>query len=332
MDYAKRVIEEISKLFSQKQTTPFFSPHSRIKRKNEGGRVEPNAKTKVALHPTFFLAGVFYSLTGDLPFFLMSTLIALEHELAHAFAAARLGYRLNSIYLMPYGAVIDGDLTDITLKDEILVALAGPFCNLFTALGFAALWWFYPTSYAYTDSACFLSLSVALVNFLPAYPLDGGRILKCALTLRLANTKNTPFQTALRRAQKICTVVTLLLSVLLLAFFFLLAKRGTLNYSVLGFVFFLVVGGLSKKEDARYLKIGYSNLSALSRGVEVRRVAVLQTTPLKSVLRYLCQGKYLLLEVYDNNERLLGEIRQSDFSDAFKSASIYTQIGEILPK
>jgi stage IV sporulation protein FB len=231
---------------------------------------------------------------------------------------------------MPYGAVIDGDLTDITLKDEILVALAGPFCNVFTAFGFAALWWFYPTSYAYTDTACFLSLSVALVNLLPAYPLDGGRILKCALTLRLCNGKTIPFQTALRRAEKICVIVTLCLSFLLLLCFFLLAKEGTLNYSVLGFVFFLVVGSFSKKEDARYLKIGYSNLSALSRGVEVRRVAVLNVTPLKSVLRYFSQGKYLLLEVYDKDERLLGEIRQSDFFEAFKTASIYTQVGEIL--
>jgi hypothetical protein len=48
-------------------------------------------KTRVTLHPAFFLAGVFYSLTGDLPVFLMTAIIALEHELAHAFAAARLG-------------------------------------------------------------------------------------------------------------------------------------------------------------------------------------------------------------------------------------------------
>ena len=326
------MIEAFSKLFSAKRLNPFFTPRSRLKNQKDGGRVEMNEKTKVALHPTFFLAGVFYSLTGDLPFFLMSTLVALEHELAHAFAAARLGYRLNSIYLMPYGAVIDGDLTDLTLKDEILVAIAGPLCNLFTALGFAALWWFYPTSYAYTDQACFLSLSVALVNFLPAYPLDGGRVLKCALTLRFATAKRQPFQTAVRRAEKVCRLVTIFLSALLFIGFCLLARRGTLNYSVLGFVFFLVAGSLSKNKDARYSKIGYSHLSALARGMEIKRVAVLKSTPLKSVLRYLCQGKYLLLEVYDHQERLVGEMRQTQFCEALKSSSIYTPIGEILPK
>ncbi len=328
------MIEELSKFFIEKKgfNKPFFSPRSHVKTKKQGGRVEYNEKTKVLLHPTFFLAGVFYSLTGDLPFFLMTTLVALEHELAHAFAAARLGYKLNSIYLMPYGAVIDGDLTDVTLTDEIQVALAGPLCNFFTALAFASLWWFYPISYAYTDTACFLSLSIALVNLLPAYPLDGGRILKCALTLRLMKGKTKEQVDAEKKAEKLCAIITIILSVLLVFSFLYLAKRGTRNYSVLGFVFFLMVGCLGKKQDARYLKIGYSNLSALSRGVEIRRVAVLVSTPLKSVLRYLCQGKYLLLEVYDGNEKKVGEIRQSDFCEIFKNASIYTKIGDILPK
>ena len=334
MGYTSQVIEELSKFFIEKKgfNKPFFSPRSRVKNKNQGYRVENNEKTKIVLHPTFFLAGVFYSLTGDLPFFLMTTLVALEHELAHAFASARLGYKLNSIYLMPYGAVIDGDLTDVSLTDEIQVAIAGPLCNLFTALGFASLWWFYPISYAYTDTACFLSLSVALVNLLPAYPLDGGRILKCALILKLSRGKHKEQGRAERKAERICAVITALLSVLLVLVFFYLAKRGTPNYSVLGFVFFLLVGCFGKKQDARYLKMGYSNLSALSRGVEIKRVAVLESTPLKSVLRYLCQGKYLLLEVYDGNEKKLGEVRQSEFCEIFKTASIYTKIGEILPK
>lgn len=332
MGIVEQVIHTLKNSASLKNTGSLKPLFSRLKFKNGGGRGESNEKTKLFLHPTFFLAGVFYSLTGDLPFFLMTTLVALEHELAHAFSASALGYRLNKIYLMPYGAVIDGDLTDVTLSDEIRVALAGPLCNLFTALAFGALWWFYPTSYAYTDTACFLSLSVALVNFLPAYPLDGGRILKCFLTLRFSNGKIGANTSAERKAEKVCAVVTLVTATLLLACFFALAKRGTYNYTVLGFTFFLIVGQFSKNTDARYSKISYSNLSALARGVEIRRVAVLESTPLKSVLRYLCQGKYLLLEVYDAQEKRIGELRQSEFAEIFKSSSLYAPIGDIFTK
>ncbi len=305
------------------------------KSKNDGGMYERTQKTSVSLHPMFFLVGIFYSLTGELPFFIMTALVALEHELAHAFAAARLGYRLNKIVLMPYGAVIDGDLKDISLKDEIVVAVSGPLCNLFTAAGFAALWWFFPSTYPYTDSACFLSLSIAIVNLLPAYPLDGGRVLKCVLQLYLFNVqgkKQGEKTDVARRAQVVCAAVAIVISALLLWAFFALLRGGTPNYTILGFAFFLVVGAFGTRADARYLKVNFSNLSALGRGVEIRRVAVLDETPVKSALRYLCRGKYLILDVYDRRERYLGEVRQSDFSEFFSQTSIYAPLGEILTK
>ena len=98
---------------------------------------------------------------------MLSCLVAVQHECAHAFAAAKLGYKLNKIVLMPFGAVIDGDMRGITFKDEIFVAICGPLCNLITAAFFVAVWWFAPTMYAFTDTAFYSSLAIALVNLLP---------------------------------------------------------------------------------------------------------------------------------------------------------------------
>ena len=155
------------------------SPQSAKCRKTRARRVRKALK----VHPLFLLLGVYYCFIGELPLFLLSALVALQHECAHAFAAAKLGYRLDRVVLMPYGAVIDGDLSGISFKDEIFVAVWGPLCNLVTAAGFAALWWIYPTAYAFTDTACYVSLAVALVNLIPAYPLDGGRVLRAALAM-----------------------------------------------------------------------------------------------------------------------------------------------------
>ena len=141
------------------------------------------------LHPLFLIVGVWYAFTGELFLFLLSALVAVQHECAHAFAAYKLGYKLNAIVLMPFGAVIDGDMKGISFKDEIYVALCGPFCNLITAVFFVALWWFIPTMYAFTDTVFYASLSIALVNFLPAYPLDGGRVLYCLLVNTFSKTQ-----------------------------------------------------------------------------------------------------------------------------------------------
>ena len=328
------------------QTTEWVKPRMRgflptrlllsAKTANDGGKYEPSEKIRISIHPLFFLMGIFYSFIGELPLFLMSVIIAIEHELAHAISASRLGYQLNKIVLMPYGAVIDGDLKEISLKDELSVALAGPLCNFLTAGAFAALWWFYPTAYAFTDTACFLSLSIALVNLIPAYPLDGGRVLKCILTAWILShdkDKNASgTQTAERKAEGICRGVAFWTSVLLGVVFLLLFIRGERNYTLLIFAIFLGVGSIPSKQDAVYTKVNFSNLSALDHGLEIRRVAVSEDAPIKSVLRYLCRGKYLILEVYDKKERYRGEIRQSGLAEFFASASLYAKIGEMLER
>ncbi len=267
------------------------------------------------LHPLFLLFGVYYCFKGELFLFLLSALVAIQHECAHAFAAAKLGYKLNKIVLMPFGAVIDGDLKGISLKDEIFVAACGPLCNLLTALVFVAIWWLKPTMYAFTDTACFSSLSIALVNLLPAYPLDGGRILQCLLARGFLKSEPNE-QKAERKAAKIGQFITLGIATLLAIIFIAQAKKGSPNITLLVFSIFLFVGmfGTSEK-DAVYGKMNISLKGALKKGIEVRYVAVLDNTPIKDCLRFLAKGSYLVLVVYDKEENFLFELPQNHLSE-----------------
>lgn len=282
------------------------------------------------LHPLFLLVGAWYCFKGELFLFLMSCLVAIQHECAHAFAAAKLGYKLNKIVLMPFGAMIDGDLRGASFKDEIVIALYGPLCNLFTAAFFAAIWWFTPDTYAFTDTACFSSLSVALVNFLPAYPLDGGRILRCALARsfmkRYADTGK-----AERKAAKICNAVSFTLAGLIFTAFIVGIIRKDVNLSLLPFASFLLFGAIGNKNNpAAYEKIDFSCGNAMKKGVELRRVAVLESCPVKDVLRYVTAGCYLVLEVYDDNEKKRFELPQNELAEYFQRApSPYTTLAEL---
>lgn len=247
----------------------------------------------------------------------MSALVALQHECAHAFAAAKLGYRLRQIVLMPYGAVIDGDLQGISLKDEIFVALCGPLCNLLTAVFFVALWWLAPTVYAFTDTACYSSLAIALVNLLPAYPLDGGRIFQCALA-RLFLKNNPEERKAERKARQICRFITLLFGILTTLVFLVQCVRKKPNFTLLAFGIFLWLGGLGNKEkNAVYDKIDISCRDVLKKGVEIRRVAVSQDCPIKDAFRFIAKGSYLVLEVYDEQEEKLFDLPQNELSALF---------------
>lgn len=272
-------------------------------------------------HPLFLIVGVWYAFTGELFLFLLSAIVALQHECAHAFAAAKLGYKLHAIVLTPFGAVIDGDLQGISLKDEVFVAFCGPLCNLVTALFFGALWWFAPVTYAFTDTAFYSSVSIALVNLLPAYPLDGGRILRCSLSRAFA--KNTPDQaTAEKRAERLCFILTLLFAFSFLVIFLLQCVYARGNISALAFGLFLLVGAFGNREkSAVYEKMDFSLAQPMRKGVTLRRVAILGSCPIKDAFRFLARGSYLVLEVYDEQERWLFDLSQNELSSLFAIAT-----------
>ena len=284
----------------------------------------------IRLHPLFLIFGIWYAVTGELFLFLMSALVALQHECAHAFAAAKLGYKLNAVVLMPFGAVIDGDLKGLSLKDEIFVAFCGPLCNLITALFFVAIWWFAPTMYAFTDTAFYSSLSIAVVNLLPAYPLDGGRILQCSLARIFSKTQIEQAK-AEKRAKRICLLITLFFALGFLLLFILLCARGEINPSLLAFGIFLFVGAFGNREKtAVYEKLDFSFTSSLRKGVELRRVAILEDCPIKDAFRFLARGSFLVLEVYDRQEEHLFDLPQNQLAALFAAAKTpYETIGSL---
>ena len=293
-------------------------------------REKPANGSLFRLHPCFLLVGVWYCFKGELFIFLTSCLVAVQHECAHAFASAKLGYKLNKIVLMPFGAVIDGDLRGISFKDEMIIALYGPLCNLFTAVFFASIWWFNPNTYAFTDVACYSSLAIALINFLPAYPLDGGRILRCALS-QLYLKRLGESGKAERKAKRICTCVSLAIAFLALALFIVGIVKKSPNLSLLPFASFLFIGAIGNKNDpAQYEKMDFAYSNALKKGVELRRVAIFARCPIKDALRYVVRGSYLVLEVYDENERKIFELPQNELAEYFQRApSPYTPIGDL---
>lgn len=300
-----------------------------MRKKQSGER--KNRSSFFRLHPLFLVMGGYYAIKGELFLFVLSTLVAIEHELAHAFAAARLGYKLNKIVLLPFGAVIDGDMRG-TFKDEIIVALWGPLCNLLTALFFASIWWFEPTMYAFTDTAYFSSLSIALVNLIPAYPLDGGRVLQCSLSLLFSKGKADK-GVAERKAKRICKGITFTCSALLFLAFIVQIFMGIYNLSLCVFALFLFFGGLGNKDkDAVYEKMDFSVQTLLKKGVIIRRIAIFKDCPVKDILRFIVRGEYLVLEVYDEKEEKILELPQNEFAKIFsQTATPYTPIGDFLP-
>ena len=250
---------------------------------------------RVRVHPLFLLAGVLSAFTGQLLLFVSAVLAALEHEFAHALAARCEGFCLDKVVLMPYGAVISGELTGIPPRAEAKVLAAGPLANAFTALGFAALWWLFPETYPFTQAAAEVSLSLFLVNLLPAYPLDGGRLLLLALR-PLGEGK----------ARRISRIASLLTAGAVFALF-IASCFSVPNFSALLFALMLALGSLG---GGNYRRIAFSERT-LTRGVEERRIVLPAERTAGECVKYLREDRYLVVIVLERGE-YLGEISEGE--------------------
>ncbi len=245
---------------------------------------------KFKFHPLFFIFGIYYALTGRILTFAIFTATALIHELGHSFVAENIGYKLNKITLMPFGAVVSGDDTEMRAKDEIKIALAGPFINLALGVFVVAVWWIYPESYAFTDIVASANFSMAAVNLIPAMPLDGGRVCCAVLTLFFGRKK----------AKKISKILGLILGIILLAFFVITLFK-TPNLSLLLFSLFILSGLVVKDTD--YIR-SYKGLSpnALKRGVAVKKQALDKSATVKKLISILDSEAVNEILVFDGDK------------------------------
>ncbi|WP_254613955.1 site-2 protease family protein [Myxococcus sp. CA056] len=118
------------------------------------------------------------------------------HELAHTFYALARGGQVRSITLMMVGGVSELSEAPPRPRDEALMALVGPLTSLALAGLFGlATWGVEGTTSFNLQFACFylasLNLFLGLFNLLPAFPMDGGRILRAVLSGRMGPVRAT---------------------------------------------------------------------------------------------------------------------------------------------
>ena len=274
---------------------------------------------KLKIHPLFVIFGLFYVFTGRIVSFISVSITAIIHEFGHSFVANNLGYKLNKIVLMPFGAVVSGDIEGLNEKDEIKIALAGPMINIATGLLFLSLWWVFPTTYAFTDTAVFSSFSVGIINLIPAYPLDGGRVLYALLATKRGKEYG-------KRVVKILgTVFGIILFVL-----FVLTILKKVNYSLLFFSLFILIGQIEKEKGNCYIKayMGFDK-SKLLRGVKYNRQAVDGNMTIKRLIKILDENAYNEIVVFDGDNKI-AVLSQDKIENIIQKCEIYKKIKEVI--
>ncbi|WP_299667854.1 site-2 protease family protein [uncultured Polaribacter sp.] len=177
------------------------------------------AGIKINVHWTFFLLIVWIvfdqmkrggntaSILYNIAFILTVFVCVILHELGHALMAKRFKIKTKKITLLPIGGIASLERIPESPKQEFLVAIAGPLVNVCIA---ALLFFTIPIhdilNQNFNDSYVFFSrftlqnflfylflvnVGLVLFNMIPAFPMDGGRVLRSALAMKMNRVKAT---------------------------------------------------------------------------------------------------------------------------------------------
>lgn len=134
----------------------------------------------------------------------------LLHEYGHSITAQRLGIEIEDITLLPIGGVARMKSMTERPWDEVKIALAGPAVNFVLApiflglsLLFGGLGGGVPSLFTGVETVgqffgflAIINVILAVFNLLPAFPMDGGRVLRGLLATKLGQVRATDISSA----------------------------------------------------------------------------------------------------------------------------------------
>ena len=258
------------------------------------------AGTDVYVHYTFFLLiavvafselvagrGVAAVVRGTLLILAVFTTVVL-HEFGHALTAQRFGVRTRDITLLPIGGVARLEKMPDKPGEQLLVALAGPAVNLAIAVLLFALVRLLDSpgdieavrraGGSFLERLMWINVSIAAFNLLPGYPMDGGRVLRALLAMRMAPERAT--QMAARVGQGVAVIfglVGLFASpfLIVIAVFVWLGAQGEYSVSTVR----VALAGLSVRDGMITDFKTVSPTDPLSRAIDLTRAGFQQDFP-----------------------------------------------------
>ena len=185
-------------------------------------RIGRIAGIDVYVHPTFLLAAGMGGLSnyfahGDwaeavygVVFILALFGIVVLHELGHALTARHYGIRTRDITLLPIGGVARLERIPEVPSQELAVAVAGPAVNVVIAAGIyagsgggpgtGAAQRCAPRRRRLMQQLFWVNVSLVVFNMVPAFPMDGGRVFRALLAMRLDYVQATQIAASIGQA------------------------------------------------------------------------------------------------------------------------------------
>lgn len=245
------------------------------------------------------------------------------HELGHSYAARRYGVPIESITLLPIGGVAQMERMPDEPLQELWVALAGPLVSFGLAVPFLAAHYggLAPTSPVELGELVFL---VGYLNgflgafnlLIPAFPMDGGRVLRAGLATRMGQRKATEIAGSIGRVLAIGMGILGVLNL------------GGGGWLLLLIAFFIYLGASAEVQQVRAtVTLGEVTVGeAMTRDVRT----IPPDATVEDVYVAMRETRHLAFPVVDDGGRVLGVVSLSDLGDVPREEQWDTRVSDIM--
>ncbi|MBP2020262.1 stage IV sporulation protein FB [Clostridium punense] len=242
---------------------------------------------------------------------LMGFVIILIHEFIHLITARVLGFSGFTVEILPIGAVLKlKDLEEATPKEDLIISVSGPLGNFIMALACIAINYFYKSDFL--TLMINYNLVIGIFNLIPAFPLDGGRILRDIFATRLIYKK----------ANEIALRISISIGYVFLLSFFTSLFMGIPNLNLLLIAIFILVISYREKRRIAYIIMGYiikKKEKLTKRGyIENKSISVYYKLSLLQVLELVDKNKYNVFTILDEEMNVMDIIYEEEILNAIK--------------
>ena len=254
-------------------------------------------------------------------FILALFLSVVLHEYGHALTARRYGIKTRDITLYPIGGVARLERLPDKPIEELWVALMGPAVNVVIAAvlfvylyftgGLAELRDLSVTSGSFLTRLMLVNISLVLFNLLPAFPMDGGRVLRALLAMRMDYVRATQVAASIGQGMA-----------------FLFGLFGLFNNPFLLFIAFFVWIGASQEANMVQIRNSISGIP-VTNAMQTRFDTLSPSDRLDRVVNLILAGSQQDFPAVENGQ-FVGLLTRDDFIRALSEHGQNTPVAEVL--